>query len=281
VIHSNISVSAGARSPSTVIAALLEQRTGQQLSAARAWRMETALKPVLRNLGMMSLDELVHGLVVSRDGALADQVVDALLNQETSFFRDAPVVEQLGDALAQIGAASGGRRLRIWSAGCSNGQEPLSLAMLLAERGFADEASAPDLVATDVSAGAVARAREGRYSQFEVQRGLSIHRMLRWFDQQGGDWVAKRELLRRVQVRQHNLTSDSAPVGTFDAILCRNVLLYLSPELRRTVFDTLASALRPDGVLVLGASETVIGQTDRFQPHPQWRGFYRLVPGAR
>ncbi|MDV3457013.1 protein-glutamate O-methyltransferase CheR [Sphingomonas sp. HF-S4] len=260
-----------------MISALLEQRTGQQIAANRAWRIETALKPLLRERGLASLDQLVAQLVATRTGDLGDQVVDALLNQETSFFRDAAVLDMIAEATQAFQAEAPGRKIRLWSSGCSTGQEPLSLAMLFDEKGMGEGPSAPEIVATDVSPTALARARAGRYSQFEIQRGLPVRRMMTWFDGAGGDWVARPELLRRIQFRQHNLTADAPPAGKFDVVLCRNVMLYFSQDVRRDVFDILAAAVRPGGLLVLGAGETVIGLTDRFKPCDKFRGFYRAV----
>jgi chemotaxis protein methyltransferase CheR len=263
-----------------LISALLEQRTGQQIAANRAWRIETALKPLLRERGLASLDELVAQLVATRTGDLGDQVVDALLNQETSFFRDAAVLDMIADATKAMQEEAPDRKIRIWSSGCSTGQEPLSLAMLFDERGMGEGKAAPEIIATDISPAALTRARAGHYSQFEIQRGLSVRRMMTWFDSNGGDWAARPELLRRIQFRQQNLTADTPPPGKFDVVLCRNVLLYFSQEVRRDVFAILASAIRPGGLLVLGAGETVIGLTDRFRPCDQYRGFYRAVEAA-
>lgn len=255
-----------------VLAALLEARTGQQLANDRAWRLDTALKPLLRERGMDSLDQLVRELLAGGDAALGDRIVDALLNQETSFFRDAAMFDLVGDALAELAA---GRRARIWSAGCATGQEPLSLAMLLAERGLDFE-----ILATDVSEGALTRARQGRYTQFEIQRGLPIRRMMRWFDAADADWAAKPELMRRLAFRRVNLVADHRPAGRFDLVLCRNVLLYLAPAQREAVFARLAAALRPGGLLLLGAGETVIGQTDAFAPSHRFRGLYEAAAGG-
>jgi chemotaxis protein methyltransferase CheR len=260
-----------------LIAALLEQRTGQQIAANRAWRIETALKPVLKLRGLDTLDDLVAALMGCRTGELCDMVVDALLNQETSFFRDAAVLDSVAEAAHALQGEVGDRRLRIWSAGCSTGQEPLSLAILLSERCVANPAPMPEIVATDISPVALARAKAGKYSQFEIQRGLSVRRMISWFDSSGADWTANQELVRKIHFRQQNLADDPAPPGRFDVVLCRNVLLYFSSPLRRRVFQTLASALRPGGVLVLGAGETVIGQTDAFVPSDRFRGFYHMV----
>jgi chemotaxis protein methyltransferase CheR len=247
---------------------LLEARTGQQMAANRSWRIETALKPVMRDTGYESLDKLAGALRGDRGGPLADRVVDELLNQETSFYRDAPVFDAVADVVSQVPAP---RRARIWSAGCSTGQEPLSLAMMFAER--LDD-HMPEIVGTDVSEAALNRARAGRYTQFEIQRGLPIRRMMQWFDSVDGDWVANPGLTRMVSFRRMNLVADPLPIGRFDVILCRNVLLYFSLDLRRRVFDRLVQVLRPDGVLVLGAGETVIGQTDVFKPSQRFRGLY-------
>lgn len=263
-----------------VFAALLEQHTGQQLAANRSWRIDTALKPLLRDFEFDTLDTLAAAVTMRGDPVLADAVVDALLNQETSFFRDAGVLETTADALEAMTKGHSNRRMRVWCAGCSTGQEPLSLAMLFAERAGRTGMHAPEIVATDVSAAAIARARAGKYTQFEVQRGLPIRRLMTWFDSDGADWTVNRELHQRVRFRRHNLTADPPPLGRFDVVLCRNVLFYFAPETRRRVFATLAEAVRPGGLLLLGAGETVIGQTDLFVPSPEWRGFYEPAPGA-
>lgn len=260
-------------SPATLqmFSALLEARTGQRIASYRSWRIDTALKSLMRDRGLGTLDQLVALLRDGRDRPLADEVVDALLNQETSFFRDAPIFDLVVEAVAA--AERRGHRARIWCAGCATGQEPQSLAMLFAERAEAG-APMPEILATDVSDLALARARAGRYTQFEIQRGLPIRQLMRWFDGEGGEWTIKPDLARRVMFRQHNLVADRSPAGAFDVILCRNVLLYLSPETKQAVFRTFADALRPDGLLVLGAGETVIGQTQLFQPSRTLRGFY-------
>ncbi len=277
MIHAPITATSGSSAAMGMIAGLLEQRTGQQIAPSRAWRLEASLKPILRDLNLGSLDALVSQLIVADDRALSDLVVDALLNQETSFFRDAAVIDMVADAAAAIRRDAPTRRLRIWSSGCSTGQEPLSLAMALHERGLGNDAV--EIVATDVSAGAIARAKAARYSQFEIQRGLSVHRMMTWFDGEGAEWTARRDLVQRIQHRRHNLVLDPPPPGGFDIILCRNVLLYFLPEVRRTVFTGLARAARPAGLLVLGAGETVIGQTELFAPTKTWRGLYERTPG--
>lgn len=257
---------------------LLEARTGQQLAAYRSWRLDVALKPLLRERDLQTLDQLVAQLMDCADPGLDEQIVDALVNAETSFFRDAPVFDLVRDAVAA--AEAEGRRPRLWSAGCATGQEPLSLAMLFAERAAQGGRAVPEILATDVSEGALARARAGRYTQFEVQRGLPIRRLLQWFDQAGDDWVAKPELTRTVQYRRLNLVADTPPPGRYDLVMCRNVLLYLAPAMKARVFASLAAALRPGGILVLGAGETVIGQTRLFEPSRDFRGLYEKTTQA-
>ena len=272
-----MSVAARAGSPSQgatmVLSALLEARTGQQLSANRTWRMEAALGPLLAELALPHADALVARLLEGHDHRIGDRIVDVLLNQETSFFRDAGVIESAVEAVRAIVPA--GERPRIWSAACATGQEPLSLAMVFAEGG----GTPPDILATDVSASAIARARAGSYSQFEIQRGLPVRRMMRWFDGDGVEWTANKALLSSVAYRRHNLATDPAP-GRFDLILCRNVLFYLTPAMRQAVLERLARALKPGGLLLLGAGETVIGQSELLRPSATQRGFYERVACA-
>lgn len=260
------------------IASLLEQRTGQQIGPNRLWRVETVLKSLLKAHGLADLKALVAALQSRRIPHLADAVVEALLNNETFFFRDAIVFDQIRSRLLDQlrGARAASRRLNIWCVGCSTGQEAYSLAMIFAEDPVRWHGWTVEITATDVSEAALAKAKSGFYSQFEIQRGLPVTAMLRWFDQVGQDWRVKRDLARYLRFRQHNLLT--AQTGRFDLILCRNVLLYFSPERRRDAFDRLAGSLAPDGYLVLGAGETVIGQTDAFAPATDLRGLYRPIP---
>ena len=262
-----------------ILAGLLEARTGQQLTLSRRWRYEAALTPLLRARGLSSIDQLVARLTGS-EPALADQVVEALLNNETYFFRDRQGFDLLQKgALRRVAEARAReRRLSIWSAGCSTGQEAWSLAMMFAAEPARWDGWAIEIVGTDVSRAAVERARTGVYSQFEVQRGLAVREMLRWLEEKGsGEWRIAPELRGRVRFEVRNVCEAPPHPGAFDIILCRNLLLYFSPERRRAAFGKLAEALSPDGALMLGAGETVIGQTDHFYSDPDNRGLYRLV----
>jgi chemotaxis protein methyltransferase CheR len=269
-----------------ILGGLLEARTGQQLVAGRQWRIETALKPVARSIGLDGIEALVATMVSAKDDVIATRVVEALLNNETSFFRDPGVFDLLASgALDRIRVArQNKKRLRVWSAGCSTGQEAYSLAIMFREAEARWASWSIDIAATDVSEEAVSRARRGRYSQFEIQRGLPVRTMLRWFEQHGDEWVVDTRLRRMIRFAVHSLLTP--PPGQYDVILCRNVLMYFPADVRRAVFDRLHEALAPDGVLMLGAGETVIGQTTRFAADPKLRGLYavakeRVLPERR
>ena len=266
-------------SSSRILAGLLEARTGQQLTMSRRWRIETALSTLLRERGIATLDELITILVMGKEPGLSQQVVEALLNNETYFFRDrAPFDVLQRHALPELAQRRHkSKRLRIWSAGCSTGQEVYSLAMLFAEDPEQWRGWTIDILGTDVSNGCVDRARAGSYSQFEVQRGLGINQMIKWFEECADGWRAVEALRKPVRFQVHNLLEPSPHPGGFDIVLCRNVLLYLSPEKKTLAFERIAGAMAEDGWLMLGAGETVIGQTSKLGADIKVRGLYRLV----
>ena len=266
-------------SSSRILAGLLEARTGQQLTMSRRWRIETALSALLRERGIATLDELITILVMGKEPSLSQQVVEALLNNETYFFRDRAPFDLLARyALPELlQRRAKNRRVRIWSAGCSTGQEVYSLAML-----FADEAEkwrgwTIDILGSDVSTQCIERARLGTYTQFEVQRGLGINQMIKWFEETDDGWRAAEALRRPLRFQVHNILEPPPHPGDFDIVLCRNVLLYLSPEKKALAFERLASSMAEDGWLMLGAGETVIGQTNKLGADIKARGLYRLV----
>ncbi len=266
-------------SSSRILASLLEARTGQQLTMSRRWRIETALASLLRERGIASLDELITILVMGSEPSLSNRVVEALLNNETYFLRDRLPFDLLaGHALPTLARSRAStRRIRIWSAGCSTGQEAYSLAMLFAESQASWRDWTIDILASDVSGSVIDRARSGVYTQFEVQRGLGINQMIRWFEEVDDGWRAVEALRKPVRFQVHNLLEPPPHPAQFDIILCRNVLLYLCAEKRALAFERLASAMAPDGWLMLGAGETVIGQSRKLESDPKARGLYRLA----
>lgn len=266
-------------SSTRILAGLLEARTGQQLTMSRRWRIETALSALLREREIGTLDELITILVMGKEPSLSQLVVEALLNNETYFFRDRAPFDLLQRyALQELALRrSKSKRLRIWSAGCSTGQEAYSLAMLFAEEPEKWHGWTIDILGTDVSTSCIDRARNGIYSQFEVQRGLGIGQTIKWFEECADGWRAVEALRRPVRFQVHNLLEQSPHPGGFDIILCRNVLLYLSPEKKAASFERLTGAMAEDGWLMLGAGETVIGQTRKLGADINARGLYRLI----
>ena len=266
-------------SSSRILAGLLEARTGQQLTMSRRWRIETALSSLLRERGISSLDELITILVMGKEPSLSQQVVEALLNNETYFFRDRAPFDLLArHALPELAKRRAKtKHLRIWSAGCSTGQEVYSLAMLFAEAPEQWLGWTIDILGTDVSTHCIERARTGVYTQFEVQRGLGINQMIKWFEESADGWRAVEVLRKPVRYQVHNLLEPPPHPGGFDAVLCRNVMLYLNPEKKALAFERLAASLADDGWLMLGAGETVIGQTKKLGADINARGLYRLT----
>ncbi len=267
-----------------ILASLLEAKTGQQLAMNRRWRIETALAAIMRERGYDSVDQLVSRLVARADPGLQDAVIEALLNNETYFFRDKlPFDLLMAGPVKRLEKARASRKtLSIWCAGCSSGQEAYSLAMSFADEKLRWAGWQIEIVGTDLSKAAIARAKAGTYSQFEVQRGLPVMQMIRHFDELGGgDWRISEALRRQVRFEARNITDKPPAPGRFDIILCRNLLLYFAPEMRRLAFNRMAEAIAPDGALMLGAGETVMGQTDRFASDAECRGLYVPVPMAQ
>jgi chemotaxis protein methyltransferase CheR len=268
-------------SSSRILAGLLESRTGQQLTMSRRWRIETALKSLMKDRGIATLDQLIATLVTGREPSLADDVVESLLNNETFFYRDrTPFDLLLRGALPRLARARASqKKLSIWCAGCSTGQEVYSLAMAFADDKVRWQGWKIDILGTDVSRSAIDRARDGLYSQFEVQRGLPVMQMMRWFkEEERQQWRIAAQVRDSVRFQVHSLREAIPHPGQFDVILCRNVLLYFASETRKQVFEKLAEASAPDACLMLGAAETVIGHTNAFVPDPECRGLYLRAP---
>lgn len=260
-----------------VLMGVLESRTGQTLSPNRIWRIEMSLKPVMQRHGLADLDALIAALVTSNSRQLLDDTVDAMLNNETYFYREHSVFDDISaealENLREVNART--RRLSIWHCGVSTGQEAYSMAMLFAEQDRKWAGWKVDIVGTDVSYHAIGRARVGLYSQFEIQRGLPVQRMVRWFDQTEAGWLAKADLRRRVDFTVQNMLTDKPPLAApADLIFCRNLLLYFAAPMREKAFARLRAVAAPHSFLVLGAGETVLGQTDQFVASRRLRGLY-------
>lgn len=265
------------------LARMLEKHTGQQLSEARRWRVETSLRPLLRNNGLRSLDDLVSVLGRAPAGSLFDQTIDLMLNHESSFFRDLAVFQSLETAiLPEIRERNlSDRRLRIWCAGCSTGKEAYSIAMALKHMGSLWDGWRISILGTDVSPIAIEEAKSGRYSQMEMQRGLAINDLLRWFTPAGEHWQIKDEIREMVQFQTDNLLEPRAVSGEFDLILCRNVLFYFQDQNRRSAFNQIIRHAHRNSYLVLGAGETLVGQESSFMPCPKHGCVYKCSEADR
>ena len=259
-----------------IIVDLLQSHTGQHIAPDRRWRVAPALSNLLRERSLPDLPALIVQLTESDDEDLARMVVEALLNNETYFFRDRQVFDHIGGTiLPRLAKARADRKeLRIWSVGCSTGQEPLSLAMLFAEQPSLWRDWSIDILATDVSQSVVQFARTALYSNFQIQRGLGVSQMLGFFTETPGGWQARDRLTKLIRFDTHNMLEPAPHPAEFDLILCRNVLLYFDDSTRNRALGRLGEALAEDGCLVLGGGELVMDAIASFQPDPDRSGVY-------
>jgi len=240
---------------------LLKERSGLDLSADKQYLVESRLMPLARKAGLGGIPELAQKM---RGGAtaLTSEVVEAMTTNETFFFRDKIPFDHLKETVlpALIKARAARRSIRIWCAASSTGQEPYSIAMCLKEMGAALSGWRTEIVAT------------------EVQRGLPIQLLVKYFTQQGELWQLNADIRAMVQHKQLNLLQDFSHLGAFDVIFCRNVLIYFDQDTKAHIFERIAKILEADGVLALGAAESVVGISDAFKPYPDRRGLYRPNP---
>jgi chemotaxis protein methyltransferase CheR len=268
---------------------LLRERSGLVLSADKQYLVESRLLPLARRAGMSGLSELVQKLKGPNAEAQIVEVVEAMTTNESFFFRDKVPFENFRDTIlpALMTARSAQRRLRIWCAAAATGQEPYSLAMTLKEMAKTVAGWRIEILATDLSNEVLEKAKAGIYSQFEVQRGLPIQFLVKYFTQVGETWQIAPDIRAMVQFRPLNLLHDFAHLGTFDVVFCRNVLIYFDQDTKVNVLDRIARLVDRDGYLILGAAETVVGLTDSFKPIADRRGLYapngaaRLTPAPR
>ncbi len=255
---------------------LLKERSGLVLTRDKAYLLESRLLPVARRRNMKSLDELVAALRGRPDGELVRDVVEAMTTNESFFFRDIKPFDQFRDfVLPQLMRTRAARRsIRIWSAACSSGQEPYSLAMILTEQKAKLQGWNIEIIATDLSTEILEKAQAGTYSQFEVQRGLPIQLLVKYFKQQGDRWQIDPAIRAMVRFRCLNLLDDFTQFGQFDVVFCRNVLIYFDQATKTTVLERMSRILPAEGFLYLGGAETVIGITDKFQSLAEQRGIY-------
>jgi chemotaxis protein methyltransferase CheR len=259
---------------------LLRDHSGLDLSADKQYLIESRLLPLARKASLAGITELVQKMK-SGSASLITQVVEAMTTNETFFFRDKVPFDHFRDSIVPeiLQARTGSKNIRIWCAAGSTGQEPYSLAMCLKEMSSALAGWRVEILATDLSQEVLEKSKAGIYSQFEVQRGLPIQMLVKYFKQTGEFWQVNADIRAMVQHRQLNLLHDFSQLGVFDVIFCRNVLIYFDQDTKINIFNRLVKVMEPDGFLVLGAAETVVGLTDVFKPFPDRRGLYRPSAG--
>jgi chemotaxis protein methyltransferase CheR len=243
----------------------VQRESGIVLDDDKQYLLQARLLPIVQREQLGSLDELCDRIALGRPPHLAGDVIDAMTTNETLFFRDVQVFDSLQSTVLPllIEATRGQRKMRIWSAASSTGQEAYSLAMMLLNAGY--KSSQFEIVGTDLSQHAVDRARAGKYATFEVGRGLPTPNLMKYFSKTGLDWQIKDDIRSAVRFEKADLRGNLSAFGQFDLILCRNVLIYFNSDTKRQIVSSLARRLLQRGIIVLGCAETLIGMDESFE----------------
>lgn len=262
------------------LAELLKSHSGLVIGQDKIYLLETRLASILKREKLRDLNELADRLRGRGTDPVARDVVEAMTTNESFFFRDdKPFQHFRSQALPRLLAARpAGMPLRIWSAAASSGQEAYSLAMILSESRAVVGDRRLEILGTDLARDQLARARDGLYTQFEVQRGLPVQMLMRHFHREDAGWRISDALRAMVQWKEWNLLGDLRPLGRFDIVFCRNVLIYFDQPTKTRTLEAIAGQMPADGMLYLGGAETVLGLTTRFAPLPAERGVYGLAP---
>jgi len=258
---------------------LLYQESGLVLDDSKQYLIESRLEPIAIQEGFASIDALGYKLMQKTDVPLRQKVVEAMTTNETSFFRDQKPFECLRDEIFPelLKTKAAQKRIRIWCAACSTGQEPYSIAMLLCEMASAFEGWQIEIVASDISEPVLLKARSGRYSQHEVQRGLPTPFLLRYFEKSNGMWAIRDQLKKFVSFRKINLLSDFSSIDAMDVIFLRNILIYFDKKTKQGVLMRMTNILSPSGIFLIGASESLIGmETKLVFMGSKGRNYYKM-----
>ncbi len=264
---------------------LLNKRSGLVLTEDKAYLLESRLMPVARKRGMKGLEDLISTIRTSMEEELLCEVTEAMTTNESFFFRDIKPFDTFRDVILPdlLENRAAMKSFRIWCAAASSGQEPYSLAMVMKEQAAKLTGWSYEIVATDISTKMLVKAAKGIYSQFEVQRGLPIQLLLKYFKKANDVWEIDPSLRDMVTFKEFNLLNDPKALGAFDVVFCRNVLIYFDQPTKTRILDWIGRMLPADGRLFLGGAETVLGITDKFKPVPGQQGVYCLaeaVPAA-
>lgn len=256
----------------------LHEKSGLDLSDKKTYLVVSRLTPVAKKWNLNTITDMTKALKMNPDPKLVLEVVDAMTTNETLFFRDdRPFKYFKASALPELMKARENKKnVRIWSTACSTGQEPYSIAMTLTDSIPKIDEWKFDILATDISDTALKQAASGEFNQFEIQRGLPIQMVMKHFRQEGPVWKVQDKIKNMVKFQHFNLLDRMEPLGTFDIIFCRNVLIYFDETTKKKILQNLAARLVPDGMLFLGGSETVIGLCPALRSNPACAGLHSL-----
>jgi len=255
---------------------LVKTESGLAVTPDKAYLFESRLRPVAHKWNLTSIEQLAEALRSQRNAAQIRDVTEAMTVNESFFFRDTKPFDQLRDNLLPkvLTGRAASRKLRIWSAAASSGQEAYSIAMLLRECGAHSGGRTVEIVGTDLSTEILERARAGTYTSFEVQRGLPARLLAKYFTRNGDKWQIAEPLRCSVQFTRQNLLHDLSALGMFDVVFCRNVLIYFDLATKAKVLSAIRRQMSSDGYLLLGAAETVLGVSDSFVSSPGLPGIF-------
>ena len=258
---------------------LLKKRSGIALTEDKHYLLESRLLPIARSRELQDISQLCAKVRSQPSEELLSEITEAMTTNESSFFRDIKPYEQLRNIVFPMitKAVPAQKRLRIWSAACSTGQEPYTISMCIKE----DAAKMPgwsfDIVATDLAKKVIDKAKLGIYSQFEAQRGLPIQMLIKYFTSlPDTSWQLKDDIRNMVDFKTKNLLEDYSALGKFDIIFCRNVLIYFDDDTKAQITQKMAKSLQPHGLLILGSTESIVDPTGLFTPFEEFRGAYKL-----
>lgn len=262
----------------TFIADLLKQQSGLALSQDKGYLLETRLTPIAKANNLPDIKALVAKLRTNPTAPLAYQVIESMTTNESMFFRDTKPFEQLTKIILPELKAKGRNHVRIWSAACSTGQEAYSTAIVLKEESVKYPGMTFEIQGTDLAEKVLEKARSGIFTQFEVQRGLPIMYLMKYFAQRpNNNWEINDDMKRMVKFSAGNLLTPFTMMGKFDIIFCRNVLIYFDEKTKSDVLNRMAAQLNSPGFLYLGGSETVTGLTTKYAVTPEHRGLFTLA----
>ncbi len=261
---------------------LLKASSGLVLTQDKSYLLDSRLNPVAKKWGYDDIAAMTNILRGVPPKDLIKDIIEAMTTNETSFFRDTRPFEIFKDVVLPYYKNKVGhsKRLRIWCAAASSGQEPYSLAMTIKEEAAKMPGWSFEITATDISQDILDQAKEGSYSQFEVQRGLPITHLMKYFTQNGDKWIINQDIRNMINYKYFNLLTPMTSLGQFDVVFCRNVLIYFDPPTKKDVMERACKQMADDGFFFLGGAETVLGITDAFKGIKDRRGLYAKTNSA-